>query len=102
MERWLFPNKIIPASIDDQLKYGLNFLTVKSGEILAIDGVSQAYKDRIKAAGVNATWMPFGNLTSGYGAAHCTTQVIHRECKNSYKVLGSLPQKKYAAKIDDP
>ena len=71
--------QILPASIDDQLKYGLNFLTVKSDEILAIDGVSQEYKDRIKAAGVNAIWMPFGNLTSGYGAAHCTTQVIRRE-----------------------
>ena len=71
--------KILPASIDDQLKYGLNFLTVKADEILAIDGVSQEYKDRIKGAGVNATWMTFGNLTSGYGAAHCTTQVIRRE-----------------------
>lgn len=70
--------KIIPVSEDDQLKYGVNFLTTSSNRILAIDGVSQAYKDRLKAEGVHATWMDFRNLTSGYGAAHCTTQVIRR------------------------
>jgi len=70
--------KIVPVSEDDQLKYGLNFLTTSSNKILAIDGVSPAYKDRLKAEGVDATWMDFRNLTSGYGAAHCTTQVIRR------------------------
>lgn len=70
--------KIIPVSADDQLKYGLNFLTTSANKLLAIDGVSQAYKDRLKAEGVDATWMDFHNLTSGYGAAHCTTQVLKR------------------------
>jgi arginine deiminase len=70
--------KIVPVSEDDQLKYGLNFLTTSSNKILAIDGVSPEYKDRLKAEGVDATWMDFRNLTSGYGAAHCTTQVILR------------------------
>jgi len=71
--------KIIPASIDNQLKYGLNFVSVTGNKILAIDGVSDDYKNRLKSAGVDATWMSFQNLTSGYGAAHCTTQVIRRE-----------------------
>ena len=69
----------IPASVDDQLKYGLNFVAVTDRIILAIDGVSEDYKNRLKDAGVTATWMSFRNLTSGYGAAHCTTQVIRRE-----------------------
>ena len=70
---------IIPVSVSDQEKYGINFLTLKANKILAIDGVSQDYKDRLKAENVNATWMDFSNLTCGFGAAHCTTQVIHRE-----------------------
>lgn len=69
---------VIPVSQDDQLKYGLNFLTTSENKILAIDGVSQSLKDRFRDAGVDAVWMDFRNLTSGYGAAHCTTQVIRR------------------------
>jgi arginine deiminase len=70
---------LIPVSNDDQLKYGVNFLSVGKRKILAIDGVSQEYKARLAREGVEATWMDFSNLTGGYGAAHCTTQVIHRE-----------------------
>ena len=70
---------LIPASREDQNRYGLNFLTVRSDRILAIDGVSEAYKQRLHEHGVEATWMDFGALTSGYGAAHCTTQVLVRE-----------------------
>ena len=70
--------KIIPVTAEDQLKYGLNFLTTSSNKLLAIDGVSQSYKDLLQAEGVQAEWMDFRNLTSGYGAAHCTTQVIKR------------------------
>ena len=70
--------KILPVTAEDQLKYGLNFLTTSSNKLLAIDGISQSYKDLLKAQGVDAVWMDFRNLTSGYGAAHCTTQVIRR------------------------
>ncbi|MFH1741320.1 MAG: arginine deiminase family protein [bacterium] len=62
----------------DQLRYGINFLTIAANRILAIDGVSSGYKNTLKAAGVDATWMDFHNLTGGYGAAHCTTQVLFR------------------------
>lgn len=73
---------LIPVKNDDQLRYGINFLTVESNTILAIDGVSQEYKDTLTARGVDATWMDFSALTSGFGAAHCTTQVLEREkCK---------------------
>ncbi len=70
---------IIPVSRKDQNLYGINFLTVAPGKILGIDGVSKAYKDTLKRNGVNAVWMDFGELTKGYGAAHCTTQVLLRE-----------------------
>jgi len=70
---------IIPVSRKDQNLYGINFLTVAPNKILAIDGVSKAYKNTLKKNGVDAVWMDFGELTKGYGAAHCTTQVLLRE-----------------------
>ena len=69
---------LIPVTSEDQLKYGVNFLTIKSNRLLGIDGVSQTYKDVLKSHGVDVTWMDFSALTSGYGAAHCMTQVLER------------------------
>jgi arginine deiminase len=71
--------KLVPVSNADQLKYGINFLALGKKKILAIDGVSSDYKQRLAAEGVNAVWMDFSNLTGGYGAAHCTTQVLRRD-----------------------
>jgi arginine deiminase len=75
---------LIPVSNEDQLNYGINFLTIYADRILAIDGVSNEYKQRLKQHKVNATWMDFSALTSGYGAAHCTTQVLRRNCKENW------------------
>ena len=72
---------IIPASVHDQAKYGLNFLTIRKDKICAIDGVSQEYKNTLEKEGVLATWMDFSNLTCGFGAAHCSSQVILRKNK---------------------
>jgi len=69
--------RLIAVPNEDQLRYGVNFLCVGPGEILGIAGVSAGY--RASLAGVDATWMDFGNLTGGYGAAHCAVQVLHRE-----------------------
>jgi arginine deiminase len=52
-----------------------------------VDGVSQGYKDQLKRAGVDATWIDFRNMTGGYGAAHCVTQVLRRD---PVPVLGSM------------
>ena len=71
--------KLIPVSQTDQSRYGVNFLTVAADQVIAVDGVSQAYKDRLRDAGVTVTWMDFRNLTGGFGAAHCMTQVLKRE-----------------------
>lgn len=70
---------LIPVSSDDQLRYGVNFLTIRANRLLAIDGVGAPYKAMLKNAGADATWMDFHNLTGGYGAAHCSTQVLRRE-----------------------
>lgn len=71
--------KIIPISHQDQLKYGINFLTVYSNIILGIEGSSEKYKNLIKNEKINATWMNCKNMTSGFGAAHCCTQVLLRK-----------------------
>ncbi len=69
--------RLIPVSAADQLKYAINFLCVGRGRILGVAGASQQYLASLK--GTQATWMDFANLTGGYGAAHCCTQVLHRE-----------------------
>lgn len=69
--------KLITVPNKDQLKYGTNFLTIAPNRILAVSGVSEEYKQRL--SNVEVTWMDFSNLTGGYGAAHCTVQILHRE-----------------------
>lgn len=73
---WKF--KIIPVSVDDQHAYGINFLTLSKRKIVGVDGVSQEYKQALANAGVTATWIDFTHMKQGYGAAHCTTQVLQR------------------------
>jgi arginine deiminase len=68
--------RLVPVPNEDQLRYGVNFLCVGPMSILGVAGVSRQYTDSLR--GVNATWMDFSNLTGGYGAAHCSVQVLHR------------------------
>ena len=68
---------LVPVPNADQLRYGVNFLCVGPMSILGVAGVSEEYKTSLK--GVDAVWMDFANLTGGYGAAHCSVQVLHRE-----------------------
>jgi len=49
------------------------------GYMFAMCSAPDSYDIALAAEGVDATWMNFSNLTGGYGAAHCTTQVIRRE-----------------------
>ena len=66
---------------DDQLDYGMHGPDRCSlSGVGGGNGVSQDYKDRLAAEGVEATWMDFHNLTvRPHGAAHCTTQVLRRQ-----------------------
>jgi arginine deiminase len=68
--------RLTPVSSQDQLKYAINFLCLDPERILGVSGASRQYLARLK--GIAATWMDFSNLTGGYGAAHCCTQVLHR------------------------
>ena len=70
--------KLMPISVDDQRNYGVNFLAIESNVIAAVEGVSEEYKQAMKSEGVEVNWVDFRNLTGGYGAAHCTVQVLHR------------------------
>jgi arginine deiminase len=69
---------IIPVSVEDQKNYGVNFLTVGKREIFVVRGISGGYRKQLKDKGVDVHEINFDNMKLGYGAAHCTTQVLHR------------------------
>ncbi len=70
--------KIIPVSEEDQQNYAINYLTVGPRKIICVKGVSQDYIKALQNSGVKIDWIDFTNLKGGWGAAHCTTQVISR------------------------
>ena len=71
--------KLIPVPMADMKQFGPNFLTIAPYKIIGVKGVSKAYQDALKKAGVSATWLDMNNIIAGYGAAHCTTQVMYRD-----------------------
>lgn len=71
--------RVLLVSKEDQARYGANFLTLVSQKLVGVDGVSDGYKKQLKEQGVEAQWLDFRNLTGGYGAAHCMTQVLLRQ-----------------------
>lgn len=73
--------QVIEVSREDQLNYGCNFLTVRENEIFLVEGVSEHYLSRLKSSGVKVHLVDFHNLTGGYGACHCTVQVLLRSAQ---------------------
>ena len=71
--------QIIPIDYDDEMHYANNFLTIGPRHIMAVGGQSEELQQRFRDAGVNVEWIPLESLISGYGAAHCMTQVLQRE-----------------------
>ena len=71
--------QIIPIDYDDEMHYANNFLTIGPRHIMAVAGQSEALQQRLLDAGVDVEWIPLDNLISGYGAAHCMTQVLQRQ-----------------------
>lgn len=69
---------IIPIEKEDELNYANNFLTVGAREIVMVAGQSPELQAQLREHGVNVTWAYLDNLTRGYGAAHCMTQVVRR------------------------
>ncbi len=70
---------IIPISRPDELNYANNFLTIAPRRIMAVDGQSEQLRRDFADHGVEVTWIPLPNLTRGYGAAHCMTQILTTE-----------------------
>lgn len=68
--------KVIPIQRSDELTYANNFLTVAPRKIMAVAGQSAELQEALKANFVDVTWVPLSNLTKGYGAAHCMTQLL--------------------------
>ena len=71
--------QIIPVDYDDEMHYANNFLTIAPRHIMAVGGQSETLQQRFRDAGVTVEWIPLESLISGYGAAHCMTQVLQRE-----------------------
>lgn len=69
---------LIEIEAEDQDRMANNFLTVSPRKILAVDGQSDEFKQKLEDNGVEVEWIDLTNLTKGYGAAHCMTQVIER------------------------
>ena len=69
---------IIPIDRDDELHYANNYLTIAPRHIMAVGGQSERLQQRLASAGVTVEWIPLESLISGYGAAHCMTQVLLR------------------------
>lgn len=70
--------EIIPIDTDDEMHYANNYLTIAPRHIMAVAGQSEAYQQRLAAAGVSVEWIELESLIDGYGAAHCMTQVMKR------------------------
>lgn len=69
---------IIPIEKADELNYANNFLTVGARNIVMVAGQSLELQAQLRNYGVEVTWAYLDNLTRGYGAAHCMTQVVKR------------------------
>lgn len=76
--------EIIPIDEEDELHYANNYLTIAPRHIMAVAGQSEAYQQRLKAAGVTVEWIELESLIDGYGAAHCMTQVLKRASVGRY------------------
>lgn len=68
--------KVIPISRQDEMTYANNYLAVAPRKIMAVAGQSAELQEALRANFVDVTWVPLTNLTKGYGAAHCMTQII--------------------------
>lgn len=67
---------VIPIARPDELNYANNYLTIAPRHIMAVAGQSEALQKALADNKVNVTWIPLPNLTKGYGAAHCMTQIL--------------------------
>lgn len=70
-------NSLITLSKEEQLNYGINFLTIRENTIITVEGVSQNYLQKMN--GITVIEIDFSTFVKTFGAPHCATQVICRE-----------------------
>jgi len=70
---------IIPMTKQEQLNYGVNFLTVEDNKVIGVKQSGDEYISRIEGKGISFKALDFTNLTSAYGGPHCLTQILCRE-----------------------
>ena len=54
-------------------------------------GQSEAYQQALADEGVTVEWIPLDQLTKGYGAAHCMTQVMRRQAYAGTPITAIAP-----------
>jgi arginine deiminase len=69
---------LIIMTKDEQLNYGCNVLTLSDNKVIAVNHVSEQYKQKMQIAGVDVVYVPLKNFVLTYGAPHCATQTIYR------------------------
>lgn len=70
---------IIPISDEDEEHFASNYICVSPRHILAIEGLSDAFKNNMSSQGVQVEYLKLKELTEGTGCAHCMTQVLLRQ-----------------------
>ena len=70
--------RVLPISPEDEESFANNYLCIEGRELVAVAGQSLEFQTSLKEFEVKVHWAELTNLTYGYGAAHCMTQVIER------------------------
>jgi len=73
----IYDKSLITLTKEQQLNYGINFLTLEENKIITVKDVID--KDYIKRMeGIEILSVDLNNFVNTYGAPHCATQVISR------------------------
>lgn len=70
---------VLPISGKDQLAYGCNCLNMGDSNIIAVHKDTARKISRFEHFHGNVEYLPYDQITSMYGAVHCSSQVVHRE-----------------------
>ena len=70
---------IIPISEADEDNFASNYICISPRHIIAIEDVSDDFKNNMKNHGVLVEFLKLKELTEGTGCAHCMTQVLNRQ-----------------------
>lgn len=70
-------NSLVTLTKEEQLNYGVNFITINANEVVAVKDVSSDYLEKMK--GVKVHQVNLKTFVKTYGAPHCATQVIERK-----------------------